>query len=396
MTRDTPDRAIALLSFTAFASAASLRGTDPMLPLFAEAFATTPGGAAASITAFSVAYGLFQVLHGPLGDRIGKFRLVLLTSILSLIATIACALAPTLGFLVAARFVAGGMVGAAIPLSIAWIGDVVPYEKRQAVLARFIIGQMLGVAIGNAAGGYVGELYGWRSMFWVLAALYAVAVVCLWLELRSNRLAREDAAHAQSSLFASFRRMGALLGRPWVVTVLLTATLEGGLFYGALSFVAFHVHEHLGLGLGASGTVVTTFALGGLVYALVSRPIVQRLGERNLALTGGLIMGCAFLGLLAAPTAAWVVPCLLAAGGGLYMLHNTLQVHATQMAPESRGAAVALFALFLFTGQSLGVWLGSRVLDAAGTTPLFLVAAIGLPLVGLHFRRQLTLRQAQR
>lgn len=394
MRAPTPDRAIALLSFTAFASAASLRGTDPMLPLFAREFSTTAGGAAASITAFSVAYGLFQVLHGPIGDRIGKFRLVFLTSVLALLATIACALAPTLGALVAARFVAGGLVGAAIPLSIAWIGDVVPYEKRQAVLARFIIGQMLGVAIGNAMGGYVGELYGWRSMFWLLAALYAVATACLWLELRSNRLAREDNAHAHRSLVENFRRMGALLARPWVRTVLLTATIEGGLFYGALSFVAFHVHKHLGLGLGASGTVVTTFALGGLLYALVSRPVVQRLGERDLALTGGLLMGVAFLGLVFAPGAAWVVPCLLAAGGGLYMLHNTLQVHATQMAPESRGAAVALFALFLFTGQSLGVWLGAQVLDAAGTTPLFLIAAIGLPLLGLDFRRRLARRQA--
>ena len=394
MSDTTPDRAIALLSFTAFASAASLRGTDPMLPLFVEEFSTTPGGAAATITAFSVAYGLFQVLHGPIGDRIGKFRLVFVTSILSLLATIACALAPTLGFLVAARFIAGGLVGAAIPLSIAWIGDVVPYEKRQAVLARFIIGQMLGVAIGNAAGGYVGELFGWRSMFWLLASLYALATGFLWLELRSNRLAQEDTSHAHSSLLDSFRRMGALLARPWVITVLVTATIEGGLFYGALSFVAFHLHEHLGLGLGASGTVVTTFALGGLCYALVARPVVRRLSERDLALTGGLIMGAAFFGLVLAPTAAWVVPCLLAAGGGLYMLHNTLQVHATQMAPESRGAAMALFALFLFTGQSLGVWLGSQVLDAAGTTPLFLIAAIGLPLVGLFFSRRLALRPA--
>ncbi len=394
MSESTPDRAIALLSFTAFVSAASLRGTDPMLPLLADAFGTTPGGAAASITAFSVAYGLFQVVHGPIGDRIGKFRLVLVTSILSLVATVGCALAPTLGFLVAARFVAGGMVGAAIPLSIAWIGDVVPYEKRQAVLARFIVGQMLGVAIGNAAGGYVGEVFGWRSMFWLLAALYALAVVFLALELRRNRQAREDTAHAQSTLLGSFRRMGALLGRPWVVTVLLTATIEGGLFYGALSFVALHVHQHLGLGLGASGTVVTTFALGGLIYALVSGRVVRRLGERNLAMTGGFMMGGAFLGLLFAPSAGWVIPCLLAAGGGLYMLHNTLQVHATQMAPESRGAALALFALFLFTGQSLGVWLGARVLDAAGTTPLFLIAAIGLPLLGLDFRRRLGRRKA--
>ena len=53
------------------------------------------------------------------------------------------------------------------------------------------------------------------------------------------------------------------------------------------------------------------------------------------------------------------------------MLHNTLQVHATQMAPEARGGALALFACSLFTGQSAGVWLASHVVDAAGARPVF-------------------------
>jgi predicted MFS family arabinose efflux permease len=62
------------------------------------------------------------------------------------------------------------------------------------------------------------------------------------------------------------------------------------------------------------------------------------------------------------------------------------------MAPDSRGAAVALFALSLFSGQSVGVWLGGLVVDRLGTTPLFLVSAIGLPLLALDFRRRLARR----
>jgi len=81
-------------------------------------------------------------------------------------------------------------------------------------------------------------------------------------------------------------------------------------------------------------------------------------------------------------------------GVGLYMLHNTLQVHATQMAPESRGAAVALFAFCLFSGQSTGVWLASHVVDTFGTRPAFIVAALGLPLLALEFRRRLARMRA--
>jgi predicted MFS family arabinose efflux permease len=86
---------------------------------------------------------------------------------------------------------------------------------------------------------------------------------------------------------------------------------------------------------------------------------------------------------------------MVALGAGFYMMHNTLQVHATQMAPEARGAALALFACSLFTGQSVGVWLASHAVDTGGARPVFLVAAVGLVLLALDFRRRLaTLRRS--
>ncbi len=103
-------------------------------------------------------------------------------------------------------------------------------------------------------------------------------------------------------------------------------------------------------------------------------------------------LALAALGLSVAPSFAWALPCLLIVGAGIYMLHNTLQVNATQMAPESRGAAVALFALCLVTGQSVGVWLGGLVVDKVGTVPLFLISAACLPLLALDFRRRLARR----
>ena len=129
-----------------------------------------------------------------------------------------------------------------------------------------------------------------------------------------------------------------------------------------------------------------------MLYALVSRRMVQRLGETGIALLGGGAISVGYLCLLAAQTPWQAVPCLLATGAGLYMLHNTLQVNATQMAPESRGAGVSLFALCLFSGQSAGVWVSAHIVDGWGTAPLFLIAAVGLPLLALDFRRRLLAR----
>ncbi len=395
MSSPVPNRAVAILSFAAFASSASLRGTDALLPLLAAEFGTTPGGAAAVITAFSVAYGLLQLVHGPIGDKVGKYRLVFITSVISTFGTLACALAPSLGWLVVARFAAGATVGAAIPLAMAWLGDVVPYAVRQPVLARFLIGQMVGVGTGTALGGFLGEHYGWRSLFYVLTAVYAVVTTLLWMELRSNPATQRDPKVAPSSIMDGFRRMAGLLPDPWVRAMLTMVFLEGALFFGSMSFVALHLHKQLGAGLGVSGSAVVAYAVGGIMYAAVSRRLVTRLGERGLALAGGLTVGAGYLGLAFAPSVTWALACLLAMGAGLYMLHNTLQVQATQMAPKSRGAAIALFAFVLFSGQSFGVWAGSRVVDAFGTTMIFLVSAASLPLLALDFRRRLAWRAAR-
>ncbi len=85
----------------------------------------------------------------------------------------------------------------------------------------------------------------------------------------------------------------------------------------------------------------------------------------------------------------WVAPVSVAVVGlGFYMLHNTMQTEATQLAPEARGLSVSMFAIMLFTGQSVGVALAGAVFDRWGGVPVFLGAAVGLLVVILWFRLQ--------
>jgi predicted MFS family arabinose efflux permease len=383
-----PGRAVLLLSFAAFASASALRAADPLLPLIAGDFGTTPGSAAAVITGFAVSYGLFQLVNGPLADRIGKYRMVFLITAISAVGNLACALAPSLATLVIARFLTGATVGAIVPLAMAWIGDAVAYEQRQLVLARFLVGHMLGVAFATTASGFLGERYGWQAMFYLLTVLYAVTALLLYLELRSNPQTRAQPIDA-TPLAEAFRRMAGLTRLPWVRVILATVFMEGALFYGALAFVALYAHQRFGLSLGASGAVAASFAAGGLLFAAAAGRLLPRVGEAGLVVVGGGLMALGFLALAAAPAPGWAVPCVVVLGAGIYMMHNTLQVHATQMAPATRGAALAIFACSLFTGQSVGVWLASHAVDAGAAQAVFVTSAIGLLLLALDFRRRL-------
>ena len=68
----------------------------------------------------------------------------------------------------------------------ACVGDVTPYERTQPILARYTSGYILGQLFGQAAGGVLGDLIGWRSVFFVLAVLFGVAAVGLVMELVTN------------------------------------------------------------------------------------------------------------------------------------------------------------------------------------------------------------------
>jgi predicted MFS family arabinose efflux permease len=379
-------RAVFLLSLAAFASAASLRATDPLLPLIADEYGVTAGAASAAVTAFALSYGLLQVVCGPLGDRYGRYRTIAAAAFVSAFGSAACAAAPSLGTLVAARFVSGATIGAFIPLALAWIGDTVAYEKRQPLLARFLVGQMAGVAFGTAAAGWLGEHFGWRTIFWALGALLLVIAMLLFLELRNPLVGRAR----RGSFRESLKRMPRLLAHRRLQVLLATGYAEGMFIFGALAFVAIYLQRRYGLGPGLAGTLVTAYAAGGLVYAVLARRAVRRLGERGLATLGGAALVTGYLVLTLAPASGAATLGIGVVGAGFYMLHTTVQTHVTHVAPEERGSAVALFATFLFLGQASGVWLGAQIVDTAGLAPLFVAAAVGLAVLTLLFRAYLS------
>ena len=379
------NRAVFLLSLAAFASAASLRATDPLLPQIALHYGVTTGAASAAITAFALSYGLLQVVCGPLGDRFGRYRTITGAALVSAFGSAACALAPTLDSLVVARFVSGATIGAFIPLALAWIGDTVVYEKRQLLLARFLIGQMAGVAFGNAAAGWLGEHFGWRAIFMALAVLLLIIAGLLILELRQNPLTRSGIGKP-GAMRESFRRMPRMLRNPRLLKLFGTGYTEGLFIFGALAFVAAYFQSRFAIGPGLAGTLVAAYALGGMLYAGFARRAVRGLGERGLVTAGGVSLTLGYLGLAVGSHIAMATVAIGLVGIGFYMFHTTVQIHVTQVAPEERGSAVALFATFLFMGQASGVWIAGRVVDVAGVTPVFLCAALGLAALAAAFR----------
>src|SRR5712692_2373110 len=347
--RPASSRTIAFLAAASFASAASVRACDPILPEIAAAFSTSVGMAARVVTVFGVTYACMQLAYGLIGARFGKLETIAVMTLASAATAAACALAGSLDLLIVARLFSGAAAAAVIPLSIAWIGDEVDYEARQPVIARFLTGQILGLILGQAMAGIVAEYLGWRIVFLFLSGFFLVSGAALSRELLQRK---ERAVPAPMALRAALRQLGTLLRHRWVLIVLGCVFIEGAALFGGYSFVGADLRDRFGTSYDLIGLIVSGFGLGGLIYAAAAPILVRRLGEGGLALSGGLVLAAAFVLIGFVPGALAAAPATIIAGLGFYMLHNTLQTNATQMAPEMRSLSVALFATCFFLGRS--------------------------------------------
>ncbi|MFO1191771.1 MAG: MFS transporter [Rhodoferax sp.] len=371
------------VALAAFGSTTSMRLCDPMLIALGQEFQVGTGDASAVVSAFAIAYGVLQFFYGPLGDRVGKLRVIVGATFACALFSLLTAFAPTLQALVIGRALMGAAAAGIVPLAIAWIGDQVAYERRQETLARFSGATLLGMMAGQWFGGFAVQHFGWRPAFAVLALVFLLAASVLLQQVR-----RHAAPAAPSGSLAEYLRGNRrLLQLPRVRLVLAFTALEGALAYGAMAFVPSRLVDAFGFSASQAGTTMVLWGLGGLGYSQFARRWLALLGERGLAVTGAGLLAVA-LGLLAWGQGAAVaaLACFLT-GVGLYMLHNTLQTQATQMAPEARGAAVTLFACVLFLTQSVGVWVVGRSVDRGALHLSFSVCAVALLLLGVWVSR---------
>jgi predicted MFS family arabinose efflux permease len=385
-------RAITLLAIAAFAAQAMVRVTDSLLPQIAADLQTTVGAASIVVTVYLLAHGSVQLVIGPIGDRFGKYFCVAIAATVSTLMVVACGLAPSLPLLVAARLGSGLATGWIIPLAMAFVGDVIPYERRQQVLGTFLSGQILGQMFGQAAGGVLGDYFGWRNVFFILAALLGVATLGLFYELWRNPVTHASSAPAQRGrgFVADY---AAVLRSPWARAIIAIAFVEAATMFGAFTYVGADLHLRFGVSFTLVGLFVGTFAVGGLIYSLSVRALVTRFGPVGLAAGGGALLALAYVTLAFEPQ-AWIAPLAITTIGlGFYMLHNTLQTNATQMTPEARGTAVGIFSSALYLGQTAGVAAGGIIFDRFTAVPVFLIAAAILLALGLWFSRQLVRRR---
>ncbi len=342
-------RTLAIISFMTFSSALSVRAVDPMIPQIAHEFWLPPATAAMLAAAF-ISYGMVLPVLGPVADSVGKKRVMIGCLVVLTIASFLCAVATTFQQLFIFRVIAGAGCGGLFPLGMALLSDLVPLAQRQVAIGRLLAGTITGNLLGSAAAGIVADFIHWRGVFIVLGVISLITLVLAVVGLRGLPEAPRQPLDPRTVIL----RYRAIFRIPTARICYLTVLCEGIFVMGLFAYVAVLLLEAGERRASIAGAVIASFAVGGIVYSIGIGALLRLLGQKWVMIAGGLFMAFGIAALAFAPP--WQVQCAVVGvmGLGFYMLHASIQVFVTELAPATRSSAIAFHTFSIFVGQSIG------------------------------------------
>jgi multidrug resistance protein len=258
-------------------------------------------------TVFLLGYAFGPIVIAPLSELYGRAYLYKICITLFVVFNIACALANSLGALIAFRFLAGVMGSCPITVGTGSVADMIPAEKRAAAMGAYVLGAVLGPSIGPIIGGYLAPAAGWRWTFWIMAIMSGVVAVAVMffveesypyalLERKTKRLRKETGnSHLRSALdtgktprdlfaFSILRPLKMLLS-PIVFSLAIYAAVVYSYLY--LCFTTFEVvfGTQYGFSGGEAGLATLGLGLGSVIgvlgYGVTSNKLSALLTKRN-------------------------------------------------------------------------------------------------------------------
>lgn len=329
----------------------------PLLTPIARDLGAAVSTVTLAATAHFLCFGIFQVSHGRLSDRIGRQRALRIALVVMGLANLACALAPSVGLLIFVRAIAGAASGGLVPGALVIIAEQSPGRERARRQAVIVSALGVGTAL-SAVTGLAADTGGWRVVLAVTAAVSLALAIPI--EPGSTRPAVRRP------------RVLEVARRPPVRHTALVGIPEGAAVFGFIVFLPGGL-EHVGAPPTVAALSTAAVGVGMLLGGFLVRRVTGRLDDRVLTAGGATLLTIGYV-LAAVPTVWTLFIAAALAGFGQSALHAVLQRRAAEAAPDARGVSAALFGLAIFGGAGLAALLGAGL--PGRFTILFLASAL--------------------
>ena len=373
-----------MLCILALISAIAPLSTDmylPGLPIMAESLGTSAASVQLTLTTFMAGLGIGQLIIGPISDGTGRRRLLLGAAAITTLASAACALAPSIEFLIGARLIQGLSGGAAIVLARACIADRARGNGAAKLFSIMMIIGGVAPVIAPLLGGVLLGPVGWRGIFWVLTAAGAVMVAGV-LTLVPETLPPER-RHG-GGLKALVANLGYVTGNRRYLGYALAFIFGFGALFSYISASPFVVQNVLGLTPSQFSMVFAVNAVGMVVAATITARLLGRLSARTLLIFGvglltisGAVLFCAAAIFNSTNPAALLVPLFVSVSSIGFIMGN-----ATALAQGEVSAAAGTGSALMGAGQFGLAAAVSPIVGIAGPDTA-VPMAIAIPIFGL-------------
>ena len=370
----------------------------PAFPAIAKELGATPLAMQQTISVYMIAYALMSLFHGPLSDSLGRRRVILVGVAVFSLASIGCAMAGSIGALLAFRALQGISAGAGLIVGRAIIRDCFEGVEAQRLMATVSMIFGIAPAIAPIVGGWVVALARWPMIFWLLAAFAAgLWLVCLvWLPETHARERRVPLSVRE--LQATYRRIG--LDRAFLPLALAGTLNFNALFVYIASAPAF-VLTLLKLDAQHFAWLFIPAISGMMIGAFLSGRLAGKLSAAATVRLGYMIMlGASALNLVIAlvlpdPKVPWSVLPVGLHAIGIGINFPTLTLLLLDRFPLHRGAVSSVQAFVsLVISATLAGAISPLVSGSAMSLALTAAIATTLGFVCWRIYRRIETREA--
>jgi DHA1 family bicyclomycin/chloramphenicol resistance-like MFS transporter len=331
------------------------------LPGLAADFAVTPAAVQRTLSLFVFGFGSAQLVSGPLSDRFGRRPVLIGGLSVYLLSGLACALAASLDWLVAARFVQAVGCCTAVVVARAIIRDAYAPAEGARVLAKASSMLSLAPILGPILGGYLQVTFGWRAAFVTLAIAGAMVWIAAWRSMKeSNKKPNPDAMRPGNLI----RTYPGVVRTPAFWAYALPGAISYASIFVFISGTPFVLIKILGVPTQYYGYLFAFGVCGYLGGTLICRRLLGSIGVARVLALGtavGLAGGLGFLLLVLAGVSHWT---LVVVAQFVVMTAHGINFPCTQSGslapfPEKAGAAAGLFGcLVMYAALAAGTWVG--------------------------------------
>ncbi|MCJ1901246.1 MULTISPECIES: multidrug effflux MFS transporter [Paracoccus] len=342
----------------------------PALPQVASDLGTTEAGAALTLTSYFIVFGFAQMIYGPMADAVGRKKPLVIGVAIFLVATVAASLAPTIGWLIAARALQG--LGAATLMAVprAVIRDMATGPAAARMMAAIMIVISVSPMLAPLTGSAVMAWGGWREIFAVLAAAALLSLGLILFVLPETLPAERRRPVRLAAMTAGARRL--LSDRRF-----LGLTMIGGFgmasFFVFLASASFVYTRQYGLSPTGFSLAFAVNAVGFFTASQFAGRLAERFGmERviSLAITGfaGLSLALSLVVLAGFDALAVVIAGLFVANACLGLVMPTAMVMSLDPHPDIAGLASSLGGTLQMLTGGLMIAVTGPLLDNTAAT----------------------------